>query len=481
MTGRSDTERFLDAFLASERADQLPDRVLEAALSDIARTPQRRALRVPWRFTNMPVMYRAAAAAVALVVLAGAGGVIYLNSVAPLVGGPNATATMSPTPSPSLSTPSSSPEPLDTTGWIPYTSERYGSQLAYPPGWTVVPADHTWTWDGDATNPLSTAEDVFISLDASVRVSVWTVPLATAIDESWPANEAWAIDYCTRSGHADCADIHARVVPMCIERRDCHAGVIVAFDDRVEFFGHGGVLGTGMTIVSLRPLHAAAVASLGGPQRLLEGFLSTMGVLRPFYPESQAAAAEFLASGATAWTTYTSAIYGTRLGYPSDWSVRAPATRNWQAGDAFPADELPYADTFVSPGEKDAQIGLAVWQMHIDVFTGTADLNHLTGKFCAQVVASGCETFTQRAIPLDFNNGNHGGCAILVPTADQQYAFLADRNDCLITEATSWITVVVVNQRDDFPPAARYGGSVGLLKSVVTTMNVWRPGQQPGA
>ena len=184
-----------------------------------------------------------------------------------------------------------------------------------------------------------------------------------------------------------------------------------------------------------------------------------------------------VAPGITAWTTYTSAIYGTSFGYPSDWSVRAPAVRNWQAGDAFPADELPYADEFVSPGEGDAQIGLIVWQRHIDIFTGTENLKALADKFCDEVVRSSCETFTQRAAPLDFNNGNRGGCAILVPTADQQYAFLSDRSSCLITEATSWITVVVVAREEDFPSAVRYGGSVELLKSIITTMNVWRPGQ----
>ena len=53
MNGTVDTERILDAFLAPE-ADRLPDRVIDAALADIARTPQRRALRVPWRFHYMP-------------------------------------------------------------------------------------------------------------------------------------------------------------------------------------------------------------------------------------------------------------------------------------------------------------------------------------------------------------------------------------------------------------------------------------------
>jgi len=96
MTGRTDTERVLHAFLAPE-ADRLPDRVLDAAFSEIARTPQRRALRVPWRFPEMPSFSRATASIVVLVAVIAAGGAFYLTSG---VGGPGL-PTASPTPSPS--------------------------------------------------------------------------------------------------------------------------------------------------------------------------------------------------------------------------------------------------------------------------------------------------------------------------------------------------------------------------------------------
>jgi hypothetical protein len=80
MKARSDTERILDAYLAPE-ADRLADRVIDAALADIARTPQRRALRVPWRFPLMPALSRATGVAVvALVAVVGAGTLVYLNS-----------------------------------------------------------------------------------------------------------------------------------------------------------------------------------------------------------------------------------------------------------------------------------------------------------------------------------------------------------------------------------------------------------------
>lgn len=189
-----------------------------------------------------------------------------------------------------------------------------------------------------------------------------------------------------------------------------------------------------------------------------------------------------LAPESAAWTTYTSAIHGITLRHPSDWSVRAPATRSWgEPGDAFPADELPFADTFVGPGGADTAVGLAAWQMHIDVFVGAATLKALADKSCVDVGGPSCETFTQRAVPLEFDNGNRGGCALLVPTTKLQYAFLSDQESCLITEETSWITVLVVTREDDFPAAIRYGGSLELLRSIIATTNVWRPGQRPGA
>jgi hypothetical protein len=67
MNRRIDAERILDAFLAPE-PDRLPDRVIDAALDDIARTPQRHALRVSWRFTSVPNSLRTAAIAIVTVV-----------------------------------------------------------------------------------------------------------------------------------------------------------------------------------------------------------------------------------------------------------------------------------------------------------------------------------------------------------------------------------------------------------------------------
>ena len=44
------------------------------------------------------------------------------------------------------------------------------------------------------------------------------------------------------------------------------------------------------------------------------------------------------------------------------------------------------------------------------------------------------------------------------------------------------VTVVTMGRPDGDPSVARYGGSVELLKSILTTLDVWTPGpsQSPG-
>ncbi len=69
MKARSDTERILDAYLAPE-ADRLADRVIDAALADIARTPQRRSLWPAWRSNRMNTYAKLIAAAAAVLVVA---------------------------------------------------------------------------------------------------------------------------------------------------------------------------------------------------------------------------------------------------------------------------------------------------------------------------------------------------------------------------------------------------------------------------
>jgi len=193
-----------------------------------------------------------------------------------------------------------------------------------------------------------------------------------------------------------------------------------------------------------------------------------------------------VARGITAWTAYTSTLYPRmNFRYPADWSG-VPATRAWEIGDVFPADELPFAETFVSPDAGDAQIGLVVWEMPHDGNGGPDSYDLLkvwAQTFCNDVLhASACEDFTQDAQPMCHLLGEEcdaGDGAILVPTAGAQYGFFRTWQSEMFDSST--VRVVVIAREDGFPSAARYGGSVQLLKSILAAMNVWTPGQVPPA
>ena len=185
-----------------------------------------------------------------------------------------------------------------------------------------------------------------------------------------------------------------------------------------------------------------------------------------------------LPSGVSGWTRYTSTQYGLMFSYPSDWSVRAPATRKWLAGDAFPADDMPYADTFVSAGPGDDQIGLIVWEVPAGA-GGTPDsvdgLKTWAEGFCNDVRAS-CTEFPQRAMRICANDTGSCRAAILVPTSTLQWAFVPNwETQELFDSSFAAVRIIVVAREDDFPAAARYGGSVELLKSVLSTMDVFGP------
>jgi hypothetical protein len=162
MKARSDTERILDAYLAPE-ADRLADRVIDAALADIARTPQRRALRVPWRFPLMPALSRATGVAVvALVAVVGAGTLFYLNSK-PDGGGSQGTPvpTATPTPAPTVASTAAVipplPEGVLAAGMYrlrPFSSETMTIDATVPDGgWVGGPPNAIGGPVGDSNGP----------------------------------------------------------------------------------------------------------------------------------------------------------------------------------------------------------------------------------------------------------------------------------------------------------------------------------------
>jgi len=153
MTSRSDVERVLDRYLA-EGAEQVPDRVVDDALRQIDHIPQRRALPVPWRFHEMPSFLKPALAGAAVIAALVVGGMFLNRGPTENAGGPPVA-----TPSPSASAPAAvtaSPSPslslTDTSNWKPFTSERYGYEIAHPPSWSAEPATRDWSLEDDLRN-----------------------------------------------------------------------------------------------------------------------------------------------------------------------------------------------------------------------------------------------------------------------------------------------------------------------------------------
>jgi Galactose oxidase, central domain len=107
MTDQRELDGLLGAFFA-EGSEELADRVIHAALDQIDHTRQRRALRMPRRFSTMNMPTRFAAAAVIGVLAVGTA--IYLTrSSQPAVGGPGPTPGASAGPSQPSTRPTSQP------------------------------------------------------------------------------------------------------------------------------------------------------------------------------------------------------------------------------------------------------------------------------------------------------------------------------------------------------------------------------------
>jgi hypothetical protein len=173
-----DAERILDAFLAPE-SERLSDRVIDAALADIARTPQRRALRAPWRFALMPALPRATSvAALALVVAVAAGAFVYLNSP----GG--ASLGSSPTALPSAVT-SPTAEADAVKGWP-------GNRGSSAPG--------LYSWDEVTCEPTNCIMGVLHSHGSDDGTDVESVRISISRITEWSISDASATPV-TVAGH----------------------------------------------------------------------------------------------------------------------------------------------------------------------------------------------------------------------------------------------------------------------------------------
>ena len=190
---------------------------------------------------------------------------------------------------------------VDTSTWTRYTSGRYDLEVGHPADWVVVPATRNWRSDGDMADPLSPAHEDFRSPAKDVRVSVWSMPLGAARTsvcgdatdracvESIRFLRAWVKEYCKASKNSPCVGIEDRAVELCVEKWDCHPGLLVRFKDDVQAFFSGGIYDPeAMTVVALWASEPDPhLARYSGAQKLLESFLSTMQVWPASTPVDQ--------------------------------------------------------------------------------------------------------------------------------------------------------------------------------------------------
>jgi hypothetical protein len=180
-----------------------------------------------------------------------------------------------PTPTPSiLGTPVG--EGVDARAWIPYTSEIHGVDLAHPPDWTVVPAEREWSMAEDAGAIESAGQDGFMSAAGDIWITLWSAPYSGG--ETLDGVQAWAEELCLQVGDLDCAAIGERTEPLCLERRDCHPGLLVPFEFDVHAYVTGGDHAS--RIVALAAWRASdfPVEGMGSARETLEAFLETMDV-----------------------------------------------------------------------------------------------------------------------------------------------------------------------------------------------------------
>lgn len=274
MTSQQHLDRVLDAFFQAG-SDEVADRVIDGALLTIDHTPQRRAIRVPWRFPEMNSSLKLATAA-GLVVAVGALSALMLSNRGDAPGAlprPTTTAIRSAPPSaPPTAAPSASPNLLDTSTWTTYVSARYGFSIAHPADWIEQRSDRDWTLAKSVDCcPPDTAYENFIlpGGNQGIVVSVWSVAVGpgTSVD-------SWLQAYCPKATTTPCTGIQSRAVPATM---DGHTGSLVPFEADVQAFFL--VDDRIYAIACWRPELDFSVYPYSGSQRLVETFLSTMDLL----------------------------------------------------------------------------------------------------------------------------------------------------------------------------------------------------------
>jgi len=178
-----------------------------------------------------------------------------------------------------------------------------------------------------------------------------------------------------------------------------------------------------------------------------------------------------LAPGISGWKPYTSAAYGYTMSYPQGWYVAGRASHKWEPGEPGTEEAAPFWDIFAN----DDGDGTVMLVAQVPAPAG-ADLESWDGlhavhrELCDEPTIAHCPPdYTQTRMCLGEQD-----CApaIIALNGDQTPAALIGDPE------KGLITLFVMGRADNFPAAARYGGTTTLLKSILTQLDVRDP--QPG-
>ena len=137
----------------------------------------------------------------------------------------------------------------------------------------MVPAERDWTLEADVGQPGFGGREEFVTPAHDLYVAVWSAP-ANDTPETPDGIAAWVEQYCKLAG---CSGLD-KSVPLC-NGTDCDAGLLATDNGFVNAFFTGGEHKGRIVAVEVGlPEWAEPVAEFGGARRLLEGFLSGMGV-----------------------------------------------------------------------------------------------------------------------------------------------------------------------------------------------------------
>lgn len=198
----------------------------------------------------------------------------------------------------------------------------------------------------------------------------------------------------------------------------------------------------------------------------------------PVASAAPSAPPSLVAPGISGWTPYTSAAYDFTMAYPSDWSVSAPATHKWQPGEPAGEEWPTWQDIFVNDEAIDGD-SIAMVAYQVPAPTG-ADLESWEGldavhqELCDEPTMAGSVTCPADYTPTPMCVGEQDCAPAVIHMGGDDPLPVA-----LIGDPESGIvTVILMGRVDSFPAAGRYGGTVQLLKSILTQLDVRDP--QPG-